>query len=292
MSDEERGLFRGSEFPKMLILAGLLLVGWPAIFYFGFFARMQQKVEPAPIANLTPLPPPDAAPEFAGLIDKTPRTIRDDAALELLFKRVRNEPDRLSKEARREVLPIDLLLKPNRYRGLPIRMEGFAQQVYAHDNEDRELTPTGRFYEIWFRSDERKQGTYPCCVFVEDVPKTLPGGRNLEERVALEGYFLRLYGYQAGDKLRFAPLLIGRITHAPDAPAPSRQPQTRLWMGVIIGALFTYLSLRFLFSLLRTRVRPPSTSFTSSKDNIEPEELDRWLDQTEDDDEHDDCEES
>jgi hypothetical protein len=277
LSRVQKALFRGSEYPKLLVLAATLLIGWPMVVYYGFYSKTPEKPVVPPIASQPKLPPPDSAPAFAGVIDKEPRGFRDDAPLALLFERVRKEPDRLAKEARREVLPIDLLMSPSRFRGLPIRMEGWAQQVYTHDNEDADLTPTGRFYEVWFRSDERRQGTYPVCIFVEDIPSTFPSGRALEERVAIEGYFLKLYAYQAGDVKRFAPLLVGRITHIPNAAAPVHQAQNRYWVAGPLVLLFVYLSGRMFFTLRRNRVRPYERSSSAAPDRIEAQDLQEWL---------------
>lgn len=277
MNRDEKPIFRGSELPKMLILAGLLLLGWPLVIYYGFFNKPQAKPVAPPIATLPPLPPPDPSPEFKAVIDKTERGIRDEPAIALLFKRVQDNPDTLGKDARREVLPIDLLMTPWKYRGLPIRLEGFAQQVYAHDGEAPELTKKGRFYEVWFRSDQPRQGTYPCCVFVEDVPGTLPGGRNLEERVSLEGYFLKLYKYRAADNWRFAPLLVGRITHVPNAMRPAPETSTSVYVAWLLVLLFVYISFRVFFAIRKTWVKRPANSWSTATESIEPETLKRWL---------------
>lgn len=288
MRDREgRGYFRGSEFSKLLILAGLLAIGWPLVIYYGFVSRPAARPAPRPIVEQAPLPPPDPAPEMVGIIDIRPRTFRDDVPMAYLLKKVRDDPPPgLSKTARAEILPADLLRNPKRYRGLPLRLEGYAHQVFAHDDEDKDVVPGGRLYEVWFRSDEHDQRLYPCTLWVENVPKTLPGGRGLEERVAFEGYFFRLLSYTAGDAARFAPMLVGRIAHRPgESAAPRPRSESRLWIFLPLGLLVVYLSVRMAFAVRKTRRPGGNRSARAVSDQIDPEDLDRWVRESEGDSE-------
>ena len=265
-----------------MILAGLLLVGWPLALYYGFLRPKPEEARPAPIAALPPLPPPDEAPELASLVDVSPTSLKDQGAKSLLLDRVRSTPPSdLAKKARREVLPISILKNPKRYRGLPIHFDGYAAEVFAVDDIDPELTPKGRLYEIWIRTLDHDQRTYPVCLIVEDVPPTLPGGKNLEARIAFDGYFLKLVSYKAVDEMRFAPVLIGRLTHlVQQSKVPARSP-SYLWTALPLGLLAVYVTARIFFAQrkIRRNLQNQGTRMIASgrEDRIEPEALENWL---------------
>lgn len=278
--EEPRGFFRGAEFSRVVILGGLLAVGWPLVVYYGFArSRPADRPRPAPIASLPPLPAADPAPELAAVMDKEPAARRDDPAKALLLDRVRKTPpEALASAARREVAPIDLLRNPRRYRGLPIRLEGYASEVFAVDDIDPDLTPSGRLYEVWIRPEEHDQRLYPVCLVAETVPATLPGGKGLAERVAIEGYFLKLVVYRAGDGNRYAPLLIGRLAHSPGEAGERPRERSRFWTFLPLVLLLAYLSARMVFVLRKTLAPARAGRRVMARDDrIEPEVLDAWL---------------
>ena len=280
---EVRGLFRGSEFPKLILLAGVAIVGWALFIKFYKSSKSNAKVVSPAIANQPKLPPPD--PTLQGIIDRTPLGVRDEAPMAMLFDRMRKDPAKLAAEARREVVPYDLWKTPKRYRGLPIRLEGYATQVYAHDDFDPSIAASGRVYEVWFVQEEHEERMYPCILFVDDVPATLPGGRDLRERVAFEGYFLKMYHFKRMDgKDYLAPMLVGRIAHVPNVGEQTTAWITfcewlwpRRWSVVPIAAL-VYVSMRIAFRLLGKRRRTPIRSFLQPTDSIDHADLERWVD--------------
>lgn len=277
--DERRGLFRGAEFSRLLILAGLLVVGWPLVLYYGFARPRTPAPKPAPIASQPPLPPADEAPELADLRDQDWPSIRDDPAKAFLLGRVRETPAAtLAAEARREVLPLNLLKNPKRFRGLPIHLDGYAAQVFAVDDIDPEVTPKRRLYEVWMRTLDHDQRVYPVCLISEAVPPSLPGGKDLGERIAFDGYFLKLVLYRAGDGVRFAPVLIGRLAHYPESADGAPRAGSRFWTFFPLVLLFGYVSVRVLFTLRKNlapkRARGPGAP---PAEHIEPERLEEWL---------------
>lgn len=285
--DDSRGFFRGAEFSRLLILAGLLLVGWPAVYYFGFAGVKPQPPRNDAIAKLPPLPQPDADPVLTQVRDVSPRAEADTPAKAYLLEKVRSHGKTLSQISRREVLPVDLLRNPARYRGLPLHLEGYAKQVYAVDDIPIELSPSGRLYEVWMTTLDHDQRIYPVCLVLENVPASLAGGRDLAERIAFDGYFYRTIAYRAGDANRFAPLLIGRLVHYPELSQPVDTRRNWFWTLLPVGLLAVYLFLRFFFSLRRIRRNIPATrSRLERTDEIAPESLEAWLETPETD--HDD----
>ncbi len=74
-----RGLFRGSELPRLLALAAMMVVGWGLVWQY-----VHQKPKPVePPARVEPKPEPvvpDRAPEFETVTDRTAMGFRDNAA--------------------------------------------------------------------------------------------------------------------------------------------------------------------------------------------------------------------
>ncbi|MDB5350012.1 MAG: hypothetical protein JWN86_1259 [Planctomycetota bacterium] len=276
---EAGGFFRGAEFSRLIILAAMLAIGWPMVVYFGFAARKPAAPRPTPIASLPPLPPADPDVAFKVVLDKTPRTARDDEALALLLERARETPAaKLAAEGRREITPVDLLKNPKRYRGIPIHLDGYAEIVYALDDQDPTLTPKKRLYEVWFRSLDFDQRMYPCCLILEDVPATLPGGKDLGQRVMFDGFFLKLLAYQARDTFRPAPMLVGRLTHFPGEGESKPTSKSRNWIYPLLGVVFAYIFLRVFLTIRKQFARKPEKrQYFPSSHEAEPGHLDQWL---------------
>ena len=128
---------------------------------------------------------------------------------------------------------------------------------------------------------------FPCVLIAEEVPATLPGGRDIREKITVEGYFLRNYYYTRGGRVRIyhtAPLLVGRLTHQPDEAEPEGPLTARFtdwfwanrWTIVPVLAVF-YIALRVAFRLTKPKPRPLPTSFSRSNDAIDPDELKQWV---------------
>ena len=278
---ERRGLFRGSELPRLMLLLGLAAVGWA-----WYFLKGGPRVEPPPAARAADVPPPvvpDAGPGFAGVVDKEPPTTGDNPAYAELLRRARGKtPGELARISRREVMFAQLLDRPELYRGVPIRVDGTALRVMVIDGVSPALTPRRRLFQAWTITKDSMG--YPFCLVTEDPPHDLAIGDDVNQRIYFDGYFLKLVAYQARDHSRFAPLLVGRIGKygAPAASGPLL-PLPRGWTrshSIVVGlGLLTFLGLLRVLALLRRQRTPiwrPSASFAPS-DRIEPEALADWL---------------
>ena len=80
------GLFRGSEFPRLLLLASILVVGWAA--FYVWHNRNEERLPPREVQE-NPLPQPEDRVEFHGIVDKRPLIPRECAAYKLLVDLVR-----------------------------------------------------------------------------------------------------------------------------------------------------------------------------------------------------------
>lgn len=302
--ETEDGFFRGSELVRLMVLAGVLAAGLPALYLF-----FQQKDQPPParartLEDIKPIPPRDNHPSFKGVEDEERVRIHDTPAYAYLLKKVRGESvEALAKESSREVLFAHIWKNPDRYRGVPIHLEGVADFVGV--NQEVAFAKDQRLYEVWIRTSESAPEHY-CCVF-EDAPPKFPAGPILREDVTFDGYFLKIMAYRARDlanendpkakaaqvQLRGVPLLVGRLTWKPqESRAPSGLlTSSYLWMFALIGALLVYSVIRLIFqsrSFASVVSAIPKVQRTSApNDQISPQELSEWANQMARDDDDD-----
>jgi len=156
---------------------------------------------------------------------------------------------------------------------VPVHLLGTAERIISYEWKK---SPKGRLYEAWIITHE-SQGHPYCCVF-EDLPKGLPLGPGVSERVVFNGYFLKQVRYLAGrDIARAAPVLIGRIGWT---PGHTRRENSVFWPALIVGVLFVLSMIRWIAGLRRSLTRRSlPTSFSDRPDEqIAPEDLARWVD--------------
>jgi hypothetical protein len=235
------------------------------------------------IGHSTPLPPPDDSLPFQAIRDEAPLQFSESAAYAELLDRARRTPlVELRDEARTDVVFSDLLARPERYRGLPIRLQGTARRILRLDDLPDRISPEGRIFEAWtFTADSRG---FPYVLVFEDPPEGLPGGDDVTAFVVFHGYFFKLLAYSAADKPRKAPMLIGRLEYVPDVEGAAEAPvapggSRPFWLLAPIGLLVVYLFVRsmttarsmFGHSSAGRHFRAPP------RDEISPEELDDWL---------------
>ena len=284
MSRRPSTLFRGSELPRLMFLAAIVLVGWPMVV---LFARPQAADSPpapppgVPVDSIAKLVPDDGV-EFQALRDKKPIETRDSAAYAILLDRARDAtPADLATRARRDVFWTQLWERPAAYRGVPVHLEGTAKKVLAHE-VGPSMSPKGRLYEAWVYSDENR--AFPYVVTIEDAPPGLVVGSELHLRVVVDGYFLKLLGYQAGDGPRAAPMLVGRMRWIPkQAEAPAPMVELRNWsrkdgVYILVGALVAYVIVRAFFQVRKAFAPSPrAATFRTLGDPLPPEEVADWL---------------
>lgn len=280
--DEPGGLFRGSELPRLVILVTIALAGWAAV--YAFANRANPAAAPPPVVLAGAAPPkvePDRSPEFESVSDKTPLSFRDNAAyVRLLTESREATPDALANASRRDVLFTHLWERPTNYRGVPVHLLGTARRVLRYESK---LSPTGWLYEAWVFTADGQSHPY-VCVF-EDPPANFPIGPNLSERVVFNGYFLKLMRYEAGDVPRAAPMLVGRLGWNPPEPNSADSPfRTTFWLAAAVALMFAVSLTRWLFQLRRSLSRPrarPAISFRDRpNENIDPETLAQWVEDT------------
>lgn len=285
------GLFHTSELTRLVVLLAILAFGG-ALFYSSYQKQQQQQNQAQqqrlpkgerPVAGGPPLPPPAEGLEFTGLLDKTELTPRDNPAYKTLLDWTRATPaDRLHRLARRDVLFSQLIELPERYRGIPIHLEGTAKRIMVQETPGSKLFPKGKYFEAYVTTPDSVYNPY--ILVFEDAPAGMPIGDQLNEAVAFDGYFFKLLAYRAGDTARFAPLLVGRLRWLDERPNAEAAPAPvnfaiGPYFGWAVAALIVYLIVRWSYSLLKLLGKPtaPARSGPPVRDAIEPEELSRWL---------------
>jgi hypothetical protein len=274
--DRPSSFFRGSELPRLLFLAAVMIVGWAVAWNYAqklnHAAEQEVKVAGKPEAVV-----PDKSIEFETVTDKTRIGFRDNAAYSMLLERARGRTaNELAAVARRDVLLPHLWQKPELYRGVPVHLLGTALRVLRYPSK---LSPKGWLYEAWIISPETTRLPY-VCVF-EDAPEGFPIGANVSERVVFNGYFLKIMKYDAADVSRGAPVLVGRIGWQPGEPAAKPAENSTLrWTLIILGVMFFASLARWAFQLRRFLSPQSRLLVTSTKplnEEIDPEGLDAWV---------------
>ena len=275
-------MFRGSEFPRLLLLAGIVLAGWPMVLLFAHPQEGDPPPPPSvPVERITKVVP-DESVEFQAIQDKDFVLPRESAAYATLLQRTRETPPKeLGSQARRDVFWTQLWERPQAYRAVPIHLEGTVKKVLTYEVGPA-MSPRGRLHDVWFYSDENR--SFPYVVVVEDPPPGLVVGYELNLRASFDAYFLKLLKYQAGDTARAAPMLVGRMTLAArqaEPPGPMveiRDFTQRNGLSLLIGALLGYVTLRLVFQI-RKALRPAQvlSAFRTTGAALPPEELADWL---------------
>jgi hypothetical protein len=270
------GFFQGSELPRLLILAVIMVVG---LGYFWHFAHnLPAPAEPPVTAAGMPEPiVADRSVEFETVKDRAPLEFRDNAAYALLLRRARGQtPAELAAVARHDVVVAHLWQNPEMYRGVPVHLLGTALRVLRYPSK---LSETGWLHEAWIVTPETTRLPY-VCVF-EEPPEGFPIGPEVSERVVFNGYFLKIMKYQASDVTRGAPLLVGKIGWEPHASARREGTNTTLhWSLGILGALFFISLVRWIFQLRRLFVTPRATlpsAVSRANPEIDPSALNEWV---------------
>jgi hypothetical protein len=269
--------FRGSELPRLLFLAAVMVVGWAVV--WNYAQRLNHAAEQELTVKGKPEPVvADQSIEFETVTDRTRPGFRDDAAYALLLERARGRTaDEIAVVARRDVLLPHLWETPKLYRGVPIHILGTARRVLRYQSK---LSKSGWLYEAWIVTQEATRAPYVC--MFEDAPDGFPIGSDVSERVVFNGYFLKIMKYEATDTSRGAPLLVGRIGWEPSEPAAKQGDNSTLrWTLIILGVMFFASLARWIFQLRKFLSPSSSRSLAAAPkpidEEIDPVSLDAWV---------------
>lgn len=268
--------FKGSEFPRLLLLAAVAAGGWGGVWWYAHRAAPLAE-EPAVATKNPPAIPVDRSAEFESVTDRSPISFLDNAGYKLLLDRVRGKtPGELAAISRRDVMLPHLWNDPKTYRGVPVHLLGSAMRVLRYPSK---LSKSGWLHEAWIFPVETSKLPY-VCVF-EEAPEGFPLGAKVSERVVFNGYFLKIMRYQAGDAVRGAPVLVGRIGWDPHlAPEKTNGDLTLRLSLIVLAVLFVVSMGRWAYQMRRLFMTPSSLPRESVKprdETLDPEAFAAWI---------------
>ncbi|MBN2579327.1 MAG: hypothetical protein JXB10_10080 [Pirellulales bacterium] len=222
--------------------------------------------EPRDETPADPRLPSGALPEVPGVNrqyltevrDDTPtRRAERDAWFELWDVLLRLSPDDLRKFSVGRVSYVQLMGQSNLYRGKLVRLQGTIrriERIAAPDN----AVGIKHYYEAWL--SPRDNPSSPILVYVLNLPKKFPAGKDLAEDVALVGFFFKRYVYLAGDPaaktdaLRTAPVVLAKeLQWKPPPPPVAERPPGAATVTIVLVAAIGASLLFIWFVYSRTR---------------------------------------
>lgn len=179
----------------------------------------------------------DAAREvYEALSDRTPITAEEMPAYWRQWRWVRAQSvDSLRQRSRRDLTLSHFLEIPEKLRGEVVSLRLHLRRSLSWEvGPEEKAGGAKQVYEAWGWTDESPN--FYCIVFTQP-PADMPIGPNVQDEVTFHGYFLKLISYRdQQDKLRMAPLLIGRVErHAVLPMKPDESPWTIA--TVIVGGI-------------------------------------------------------
>jgi hypothetical protein len=177
----------------------------------------------------------DAAREqFEAISDRQPLAPEEMPAYWRLMRWSNNQSfGQMQRRANRDVLYTQLWEQPEKYRGALIELRLHLQRGLSHAAPENSAG-VKTVYEAWGWTDESK--SLPYLVVFSELPPQMPLGPDIRENVTFVGYFLKTMAYEASDKPRAAPLLIGRVRwQTSRAGGSSAADQRGLFWWTLLG---------------------------------------------------------
>ncbi len=172
------------------------------------------------------------------------RSDEADAYYRLLDHANRVSAKELEKAGAIDVQYINLMMEPDRFRGMAITIYGDLWRLYefkAGPNKHGFKT----LYEAWiFTADSDSR---PFRIVFTKLPRDLEPGENLRKPVRVTGYFFKREGYASGGGMHVAPTLLAQRV-IPFLP-PNAIPRTDAIVPYMIG-LICAICLAFLVTLV------------------------------------------
>lgn len=178
----------------------------------------------------------------------------------------------LQSRARRDVLFTQLWETPAEFRGDLIELKVQIRRSLSHAAPENSAG-LKNVYEVWGTTVDSQ--SFPYVLVTAELPPGFPLGGDIDEDVVFAGYFLKILQYEAHDKRRGAPLLIGRVHWSQRNQVP-RAPTSSSWGWVTTAVVLLGVALcaRLGWQLLRPRPRRVAVSHEGVRAQDDAEE---WL---------------
>lgn len=133
---------------------------------------------------------------------------------------------------------VDLFQNPDAYRGRPVSLHGVMRKLTKFD-PGKNNVDIHELYEGCVYTDDSQSN--PAVVVFLNKPEGLTVGGDLTEEVRLTGYFFKMYGYEAQDVARKAPMILAGEVDWKKGPRPYKPealgPEVYLLVTMVILVL-------------------------------------------------------
>lgn len=167
-----------------------------------------------------------------------------------LLDHARHVPtEALERTGARDVLYINLMTQPDRFRGEPITIQGDLWRLYEFPAGPN---PYGlkTLYEGWIFTGD--SSNHPYRVVFTHLPKELEPGDNLRRPVKTTGYFFKREGYASSGGMHVAPTLLAKRVDS--YRSPNSMPSADAMVPYMIGVI-TAVGLAFMVTLVSFVIR-------------------------------------
>lgn len=169
---------------------------------------------------------------------------QQQAATEILRIRKQELPKHRDSDAPFPLF-VDLFKHPDRYHGRPVSFQGSVRKITPF-RADANKFEIESLYEAWIYTEDSQSN--PIVVVTTQIPTDIPRGDHITERVAVTGFFFKLYGYNAQDTTRLAPLLLAQQLEW----FPEQQPDNRRTVPILLSIGFSLVLVLIIWSLWRS----------------------------------------
>jgi hypothetical protein len=166
---------------------------------------------------------------------QTPLAEQEAYAREFRNERRLSNPRYAKRKSDQFPVFIDMFQYPEEYRGRPVSLHGVMRKLTKFD-PGKNNRGINEAYEGWVYTDDSQSN--PAVVIFLGKPDGLTVGGNLTEEVRLTGYFFKMYGYEAQDVARKAPLVLAGAVEWRKAPKPAKVAfGPEVYLGVTLVVL-------------------------------------------------------
>lgn len=147
---------------------------------------------------------------------------------------------------------VDLFTHPEFYRGRPVTLRGVMRKLTKFELGKNTLG-LDQAYEGWVYTSD-SQGNPAVVIFTSKDDK-LPVNGDIQEEVEFTGYYFKMYGYDAQDVTRKAPMILaGEVRWIPHPYKAVYKPWGIEWYAL---ALFGFLLTGYLIWQANRKEMPP-----------------------------------
>ncbi len=162
---------------------------------------------------------------------------------------------------------VDMFQNPERYLGQPVTLRGHVRRIVKY-SLDKKHPGAETQYEAWIYTQNSQ--TNPAVIVFTSLPRGMPMGDNILERVAVTGYFFKLYGYEARDTTRLAPLILAsRLEWFPGKTATEQEISPVLFAAVAGAVLIALVVILWLIKRTAYKDRQFRGSFLNEVEKSE-----------------------